>query len=197
MAFHESSTTRRQFIKKTGIMGAGCLLSRPPLYSSTAGETERRLMGRTGLKASAVGMGAARTMEPSLVKTALDRGVNFIDTGRPYFNGRNEEMIGEVIRGMRDKVVIQSKMNLNTRSSDRKESSRSSKRLSGQMRASLEASLRALKTDYIDIMLIRNVSNVDILKNEAVTDFFQKAKEKGEIRACGFATHTNQAEMVR
>ena len=44
-----------------------------------------------------------------MVKSALDKGMNFFDTGRRYFNGQNEVMLGKVVRGIRKEVVIQSK----------------------------------------------------------------------------------------
>ena len=54
-------------------------------------------------------------MEPSLLKAALDRGINFIDTGRSYYNGQNEVMVGKVIKGIREKVIIQSKVRVRIR----------------------------------------------------------------------------------
>ena len=191
--------TRKEFLKRSSVLiGAGLLTSATSTFSTLNKQPEYRIMGRSGFKVSAVGLGATRTMEPAIVKTALDHGVNFIDTGRSYFNGQNEVMIGEVLRGIRKNIIIQSKITLRRSSRDRnRNDSASKKRLRQHMQSSLEMSLRALQTDYIDIMLIRNVKTVNVLENEAVLDFFQKAKEKGHIRACGFASHENQAELVK
>ena len=157
-----------------------------------------RLLGRTGLKVTPIGFGASRTMEPSLVKAALDRGINFFDTGRSYFNGRNEVMLGKALQGRRDEVVIQSKIPLRLR---RKEgeplSPEALKRVAKSLRASLDASLKALATDRVEVMLLHGISSPSVLENETVWDFFREARKKGMIRACGFSTHANQAAMLR
>jgi aryl-alcohol dehydrogenase-like predicted oxidoreductase len=51
-------------------------------------------------------------MEQSLVMAALEAGLNFLDTGRSYFRGQNEMMIGRATAGLRKEVVIQSKLDL-------------------------------------------------------------------------------------
>jgi len=157
-----------------------------------------RLLGRTGLKVTPIGFGASRTMEPSLVKAALDRGINFFDTGRSYFNGRNEVMLGKALQGRRDEVVIQSKIPLRLR---RKEgeplSPEALKRVAKSLRASLDASLKALATGRVEVMLLHGISSPSVLENETVRDFFRESRKKGMIRACGFSTHANQAAMLR
>jgi len=65
------------------------------------------------------------------------------------------------------------------------------------MYSSLKESLKALQTDYIDILLIHGANTVDIIKHEAVMDFFRVAKQKGQIRACGFSSHDNQVEILK
>ncbi|MBS1231419.1 MAG: hypothetical protein H6R35_257, partial [Bacteroidetes bacterium] len=49
--------------------------------------SDRRAVGRTGIIVSPVGFGASRTNEESLIKYAISKGINFIDTGRSYNNG--------------------------------------------------------------------------------------------------------------
>jgi len=65
------------------------------------------------------------------------------------------------------------------------------------MYSSLKERLKALQTDYIDILLIHGANTVDIIEHEAVMDFFRVAKEKGQIRACGFSSHDNQVELLK
>ena len=62
------------------------------------------------MKVTTLGMGATRTMEPVIIKAALDNGINFYDTGRRYAGGNNEIMLGKVFEGIRNEVVIQSKV---------------------------------------------------------------------------------------
>ena len=65
------------------------------------------------------------------------------------------------------------------------------------MQASMDESLKALQTDYIDVMLIHGASTADIVNNEAVMEFFTAAKKKGQIRAFGFSSHTNQIDILK
>lgn len=202
---NDNQISRKDFLRKASLglltfsffRGASFKLSRshaapqqtPPRY---------RILGRTGIKVTLVGYGASRTMDPTLVKSALDTGINFLDTGRYYYNGQNEVMVGKVIQGMRKEVTIQSKMMIRLR--ERREIGKStgiSKRINTIMRSSLNESLKALKTDYIDIMLLHTVNSVDIINHETVMEFFREAKEKGHIRACGFSSHNNQLELLK
>src|SRR5512133_2792612 len=63
-----------------------------------------RVLGRTGLTVTIVSFGAMLTPEHEVMRAALDRGVNYIDTARRYMNGRNEETVGKAIKGIRDRI---------------------------------------------------------------------------------------------
>ena len=197
--------TRKEFLKisATGLLGAGLLIKAPrllakPQETQTQKIPEYRILGRTGIKVSAVGYGASRTLEPSLVKGALETGINFLDTGRRYFRGQSEVMVGKVIKGIREKVVIQSKMRI--RPAERGEAldtQEMRKSLRIMMETSLNESLHALQTDYIDIILLHGVSTKEVINDDTVMEFFLEAKRKGKVRACGFSSHANQLELVR
>jgi len=197
--------TRKEFLKISvaGLLGVGLFGKAPRLLAKTT-ETqihnmpEYRILGNTGIKVSAVGYGASRTLEPSLVKGALENGINFFDTGRRYFRGQSEVMVGKVIKGIRQKVIIQSKMRI--RPAERGEAldtQEMRKSLRIMMETSLNESLHALQTDYIDIMLLHGASTTEVINDDTVMEFFLEAKRKGKIRACGFSSHANQLEMVR
>lgn len=193
--------SRKQFIEK-GLSGLVALGLAPVAIKGSRKKPEAtprlRTLGRTGFKVGGVGLGASRTMEPMVVKTALDAGVNFIDTGRAYYDGQNEEMIGKVIKGMRDKVIIQSKKRLSLgRRKIEQLPAGAVKMMIDDFEKGLNESLSALQTDYVDIFLIHGASTPDVIKHEAVQDFFTNAKTSGKIRACGFSCHNNQAEMIR
>ena len=47
-----------------------------------------------------------RTSEPAIFQAAFDKGVNYIDTARGYVDGRNEGMVGEALKGYRDRVYV-------------------------------------------------------------------------------------------
>ncbi|MBA7699313.1 hypothetical protein ES703_108007 [subsurface metagenome] len=159
---------------------------------------EYRLLGRTGIRVTPVGFGASRTMEPMLLRSTLKAGINFIDTGRAYFNGQNEVMVGKVIQGMRKELVIQSKLKLPLREiGEPLDTDAAHDRIIHLMQSALTESLRALRTDYIDVLLFHEADSVDMINHDAVLEFFRDAKDKGQIRACGFSTHSNQVELLK
>jgi len=199
MGQKKKSITRKEFIKRTsaGVVGAGLFLNSAHGLQTNSG-MEKRILGRTGLKVTPVGFGASRTQEPALLLAAIDAGINFIDTGRSYANGQNEVMVGKTVKNIRKDLVIQSKVRIRmeeTGEALRHESAHA--RIKDIMSASLNESLSALQTDYIDIWLIHGADNVEIIHHEAVMAFFEKAKKDGKIRACGFSTHANQVELLQ
>ena len=197
--------TRKEFLKRSsvGVVGISLIGKTSNLLSKNnltkkAPVPQTRILGRSGIRVTTVGFGASRTLEPSLLKNALDTGINFIDTGRPYANGQNEVMVGSVIKDMRKDLVIQSK--LQVRLKEKGEELKASKvlnKIKNIMSASLNASLEALQTDYIDIMLIHGADSIDVINNVAVMEFFANAKKDGKILACGFSSHENQLELLK
>ena len=193
--------SRQEFIKSSaGAVGAG-LLAGAPFFSegsqnaSDIISSNYRKLGRTGIGVSALGFGATVTMEPSLIKRAVDAGITFFDTGRMYQNGQNEIMLGKVFKGIREKVVIQSKLSVDEKIAEYdadklKKSVRS-------MQMSLDQSLKALQTDYIDILLGHRILAIEQIFNETVMEFFENAKKSGKVRAVGFSSHSVPVEAVR
>lgn len=195
--------SRKEFLKTSsaaflglGILSFGGKKNQAEGSSQTSANMVK--LGKTGIAVSVIGFGASRTMEPALVQASLDSGINFLDTGRSYFNGQNEIMIGKVISSIRKEIVIQSKLRVSfgAREEDSLSAGDVKKALDG-MTASMEASLKALGTDYIDIMLIHGADSVGAIHHEAVMGFFEKAKKQGKIRAHGFSVHSNQVELLR
>ena len=186
-----NAMSRKEFLNRSagglaGISIAG--LSGPAFIkrAHAAGNFEYRTLGKTGLKVCPVGFGGSRTNEPSIFKRAIDLGINFIDTGRMYSGGRNEEMIGKVIKDIRKDIIIQSKIDQKVQ------------RDKAAMEKSIDDSLKALQSDYIDIMLIRGATTGEAVKNPVVLEAFIRAKEAGKIRFCGFSCHSSNAhEMLR
>ena len=117
---------------------------------------EYRYLGRTGLQVSAIGLGTnqfggkvdAKGTEV-IVKQALDLGITFIDTATVYSQGRSEEYIGRAIKGQRDKVILTTKFGLPMgQGPNRTGGSRH------HVIGEVEASLKRLGTDYIDLYLL-------------------------------------------
>jgi aryl-alcohol dehydrogenase-like predicted oxidoreductase len=151
-----------------------------------------RPLGNTGMEVTPLGFGASRTHEPAVLKAALDQGINFLDTGRSYANGQNEAMIGKTIKGIRQQYIIQSKLKI-----DWNDGKANPTELRKQMESSLEKSLEALQTDYIDIMLLHGIREKEILQDETIRTVFSEMKQRGAIRACGFSSHINHLDVLR
>ena len=118
--------------------------------------TDYRLLGRSGLRVSPVSLGTM-TFGPAwgsdpkeaglIVDTYLAAGGNFIDTADLYGEGKSEQLVGEKIEGRRDSVVLATKYSMVRRKGDPNASGNHRK----NMMAAVEASLRRLKTEYIDL----------------------------------------------
>lgn len=179
---------KRRLSLKTAVAGlAGfALTTRESLAQNTVAPNREkyRTLGKTGLKISPVGFGPNRADIPNVARRAFDTGVNFIDTGRMYENGRNEEMVGQATNGIRDRLIIQTKVP-NALKTD-----------PAGIARSIEESLRALRTDYIDIMLLHSVSDEKDLTSPALREAFEKAKKAGKIRFCGFSSHQSNAHSL-
>jgi len=119
-------------------------------------ELQYRNLGKSGLKVSAVGLGTNQfggKVGPEEVKRiigrALDLGLNFIDTADTYQSGESERTIGQAIAGRRDEVVLATKVASKTGPGPNDYGA--SRR---HIMAGVEASLRRLNTDYIDLYQI-------------------------------------------
>lgn len=115
------------------------------------------LLGNSGLRVSelalgamtfgAQGFGVEKDDSRKVYDAFRDAGGNFIDTANGYAGGRSEEFLGEFIAGDRDRVVLATKFTIPMRRRDVNAGTNSRK----NMMESVEASLRRLKTDFIDL----------------------------------------------
>jgi aryl-alcohol dehydrogenase-like predicted oxidoreductase len=121
-------------------------------------EMEYRKLGNTGLIVSAVALGSmqfgggmnmgnlGQEDTTRMVKLALDRGINFIDTADVYSLGESETLLGNALKGVRDEIVLATKVRLPMSANFNH---------SGATRVNItrevESSLRRLQTDYIDL----------------------------------------------
>lgn len=139
-------------------------------------------LGKTGLKVSRVGFGGIPIQKvdaddsKKLMQAVVDGGINFIDTARAYTV--SEELIGNALVGMRDKFIIATK---------------SMARTADAMRKDIEISLNNLKTDYIDIYQIHNVTMEQlavICGDGGALEALKEAKEQGKIGHIGLTAHS-------
>jgi aryl-alcohol dehydrogenase-like predicted oxidoreductase len=162
----------------------------------------KRLLGQTGINVSEIAFGgveigipygigvrskADMISEPEaihLLQAAVDGGINFFDTARMY--GASESIMGQAFRGMRDQVVLCTKCRHLRNESGTLPASRSLKEI---IERSLQESLTALQTGFIDIYMLHQ-ADVEILGNDMVSAVFNDLKKKGLIRAAGVSTYT-------
>jgi predicted aldo/keto reductase-like oxidoreductase len=157
--------------------------------ASEAGSSEfpkpvYRTLGRTGLKITVVSFGAMLTPEPEVVRIALDHGVNYVDTARRYMGGKNEEIVGKALKGRRDKVYVATKTQPTSHSKE-------------DIIRDVEASLKALGTDYVDVIQLHNLTDKERIFIPETREALIKLKEQGKVRFFGVTTHKNQDEVLK
>lgn len=152
-----------------------------------------RALGRTGLDVSEIGFGAwgigGRTVGTTsygdtddrtslaALGRALDRGINFFDTSSAYGNGHSEELIGQAFASKRDRAVIATKAGYDAWDKPPDFSP-------AAVVASAEASLRRLKTDYIDLFQLHNPPQ-EALRAAELREALSGLQKAGKIRAWG------------
>lgn len=188
--------SRKEFIVKSvaGVAALG-LIPGPGL----AGEenVHLRKLGSTGIMVSPVCFGAPRTNDESLIKYSVEKGINFIDTGRSYGNGNNEKLVGRAVTGTRKDVVIQSKIRLEMSELQSKgKGKKGAEEIRYALSSKLEASLKAINSAYFDVLLIHDALDEDLLFHNETLKFFDEMKKSGTIKAHGFSTHNDHMNLV-
>ena len=152
-----------------------------------ASEIPYRVLGRTGENVSAIGIGGwhlaldhvDRPLAIRIVRTALDRGINFLDNCWDYNKGASEKRMGSALRdGYRQKAFLMTKID-----------GRSRKEASKQ----LDESLRRLQTDCIDLVqhheILRYEDPHRIFDEQGANRALLDARKAGKIRYIGFTGH--------
>ncbi len=146
------------------------------------------LLGRSGLRVSPLalgtmtfgqeGWGCDRDASRALIDRYLEWGGNFIDTADRYADGASEEIVGEHLaeRGLRDQVVLATKFSLGAKPGDPNSGGNGRK----SMVASLEASLRRLRTDYLDLYYMHAWDGMTPV--DEVTGGLQDLVSQGKVR---------------
>jgi aryl-alcohol dehydrogenase-like predicted oxidoreductase len=151
------------------------------------------LLGSTGLRVSPVGLGtmtfgtggwhAGQDAAHAIFHQYLDRGGNFIDTADIYSGGSSEELLGRLIQesGSRDRLVLATKFGGPTDPSDPNARGNGRKHIL----AALEASLRRLRTDYVDLYWLHLWDQVTGVEEVMAT--FDALVRSGKVRAVGLS----------
>jgi len=177
--------SRRDFAK----FAAGAGVTAALRAAETADPIPRRLLGRTGLQVSILGLGGApignlpdQKAAVDVVRRCFDLGVNYFDTAAAGAYGLSQTRYGAALRDVRDKIVLATKTRHRTWT---------------QAELDLTQSLANLRTDRIDLYQVHNVINEEdiefIFARRGVMEMIEKARRDGKIRFVGVTGHTDPA----
>lgn len=172
------------------------------------GEKENKILtrklGGTGLTLPIINMGVMNADNPAVMQNAFERGIKLFDTAWRYQNGRNERMVGDVIRemGIRDKIVLATKVPLafGNHSSytlpeieelRKREGEGLEKKLKEDYLKTFEESLQRLRQDYVDILYIHSVKDPGTLELPYLLEAATQIKKEGRARFLGVSSHQN------
>jgi len=141
---------------------------------------EYRVLGKTGLKVTAVGFGCMVTSDGSVIQRGADMGITYFDTARGYSGGNNERMVGAALKGKRNSITLSSKSHSATRQ---------------EALNDLDTSLKELGTDHLDIWYLHAKTKPEEVTDDLI-DAQQTAKKAGKIRFAGVSTHAGQPVLV-
>ena len=146
-----------------------------------------RLLGRTGARVSAIGLGGwhiglntiSDALSVQIIRAAIDRGINFLDNSWDYNEGASEICMGRALRdGYREKAFLMTKIDGRSKSEAARQ---------------LDESLRRLQTDCIDLVqhheMLRFEDPHRIFDDEGAQAALLEARQAGKLRFIGFTGH--------
>ena len=189
----DSSCNRREVL---GALASASLAAALPAgaTASETGDMIYRTFGRTGIKVSAIGLGGSHVGSPAdenvgirIVRTAIDRGITFMDNCWDYHDGKSEVVMGKALRdGYREKVFLMTKFDGRTKAATARQ---------------IDESLQRLQTDHIDLMQFHeNIRLEDPDRFFAAggpLEALQEARQAGTIRFIGFTGHKDPIVHMR
>jgi aryl-alcohol dehydrogenase-like predicted oxidoreductase len=158
-----------------------------------------RNLGGTDLRVSEVGFGVwtvstgwwgevDETRSVGLLRRAFEKGINYFDTADTYGSGLGETLLADAFGGMRDEVVISTKIGYDfyNHTARRGQQERPQVWSEKFITFALEQSLGRLRTDYIDFLQLHN-TKMDAIENDRLFELMEEFREGGKIRAYGVA----------
>ncbi len=162
---------------------------------------EQRILGKTGLPVSVIGIGGWQLAGPvtidgrpdgypdigrdaavRLIRTAGELGVNYVDTAPIYGDGEGERRVGAALAGQRERWVVATKFGMSR--GERGQRVRDAG--ASAIRPALEASLRRLNSDYVDVYMFHSPPSAEQI--DAAMGELVRLKEHGLIRHAGVST---------
>lgn len=182
---------RREFLKSAASAAVVTSLGTSAEAFASTGDITRRVLGRTGVEVSVVGVGGyhigssnvAEEEGIRIVRTALDSGINFLDNCWDYNGGESERRMGKALRdGYREKAFLMTKVDGRTAEAAQKQ---------------LDESLSRLQTDHIDLIQVHEVIRMDdperVFAAGGAMETLEKARKAGKVRFIGFTGHKSPA----
>jgi aryl-alcohol dehydrogenase-like predicted oxidoreductase len=172
----------------------------------------KRILGRSGIEVSALGMGCWAIGGPfwagetpqgwgevddeestQAIHAALDKGVTFFDTANVYGAGHSERVLGKALSGRRSQVVIATKFNAVFDETTRQVTGADT--TPAGIRSACEASLHRLNTDYIDLYQFHD-NGFPAEKAAPIRETLEALVKAGKLRAYGWSTDfTDRADV--
>lgn len=165
---------------------------------SAAGEREGemlyRQLGRTGERVSIIGLGGSHMGEAEsekvavrMVRTAIDRGITFMDNSWDYHDGRSETWMGNALRdGYRSRVFLMTKFDGRTKDAASKQ---------------IDESLKRLQTDHVDLIQFHETIRLEdpdrFFAEGGAVEAVLAAKKAGKARYIGFTGHKDPFVHLR
>jgi len=159
-----------------------------------SGDMIYRVLGKTGERVSAIGLGGSHIGRPreeqegiKIIRTAIDRGITFLDNCWDYADGKCEVWMGKALRdGYRKKIFLMTKFDGRTKAATAKQ---------------IDESLQRLQTDVIDLMQYHeNIRMEDpdrFFASDGPLEALLDAKKAGKIRYIGFTGHKDPVVHLR
>jgi predicted aldo/keto reductase-like oxidoreductase len=177
--------TRREFVKLTVATSLAVCTGANLWAAETRNDIPYRPLGRTGEKVSAIGLGGYHIGNPSedegirIIRSAIDRGINFLDNCWDYHDGDSEVRMGKALRdGYRAKAFLMSKIDGQTKT---------------LAALQIDESLKRLQTDHVDLMqfheVIRDKDADRIFGEGGSLEAMLEARKAGKVRFIGFTGH--------
>ncbi|TXK52156.1 aldo/keto reductase [Pontibacter qinzhouensis] len=147
-----------------------------------------KLLGKSDLQVSEISFGCMSLGDDdkagkALLHKALDQGINFFDTADLYQNGQNEALVGNAFKGMRDKVVLATKVGNQMRLDGNGWDWNPTK---AYILQAVEKSLKRLQTDYIDLYQLHGGTLEDPI--DETIEAFEMLQQQGKIRYYGISS---------
>jgi aryl-alcohol dehydrogenase-like predicted oxidoreductase len=191
--------SRRKFLEQVGVgtaagMGYSLLGEWAEAHPANPDALPTRTLGRTGAKVSILAFGCGsrflmyedETEALGVLNHAIDQGITYLDTAYAYGDGKSETRVGKVMATRRKDVWLATKIPDRTRD---------------EFMRRLEASLKRLQTDHVDLLHIHSLGQAeDLAKIEAPDGALKglmEAREQKVARAIGMTSHTNGEVMAQ